>query len=441
MQKRNLVFLVVLTVVLCAVGGNAYYGNWYPTNIGEPITSITLSPSDSAYLNQWYQGLTDSGQVKRAWLHTIGRNSATHPNPDSVAVGDELLTPMGTYCIAQPGTTRHMWRAAELFVATIVQPYFAGTLPVVNPGPEVDSLPAGDSTTVVGQTDDDSPSWYWLVALLAAAGIYLAIRYLNRDRQRTEEALEKENRQRERDRKFVPDPPDFHKATDHSVVHHAQIAATRAFGPHVRIVSTIKRGRFTGTVEMLNADGSTSTERFDNEPGFQARVRFADGKETDIFCRWTCFNPVYNAQGGKCDGKFVEDDSDVAQPITEITAKQMTAIQQSVKGERELTSDDLPTVDACDTTDTTVPETEEHDSAASTPKATVEVSSETPTDQSPVATAPDPEHQIVKIGGCQVSKSRLTLDTFEGTPAQLDKVLDTLTRHSKVMADEKPSQQ
>ncbi len=166
-MKHKLVFLVVLATILFVASVHAQFD---PINLGESVTAVELSTSDSVYLEQ-YRGMTDSQRVARAWRHTLGRNSYSYPNPDSVQPGDEVLTPMGTYFVARPGDTDHMWHGAEMFVAKIVNPYLNGMLPIHVPKP--DTMETADTTTsdVFAGNDFEMPWWVWLILACIVLGI------------------------------------------------------------------------------------------------------------------------------------------------------------------------------------------------------------------------------------------------------------------------------
>lgn len=337
MKNHKLLIATLLTVLLCTVSSHAQM------NLSQPITAVELSPSDSAYLEQ-YRIMDGDQRIARAWRHTVGRNSYSYPNPDSVLPGDELLTPLGTYCIAESGGTKHMWRAAELFVATIVNPYFNGTLPTP-PLPEPDTLISGDTAVVVAGDSSDLTAIYWLagILILVALGILLFSRYNDRQRKQMEDDARAETAKREYDRKFVPEPPDFKTVSTDEANRTATTAAQSVFGRGVEIVGDIERGYITGTQVMFNADGTSCTETFSNEPGYRATVRFADGTERLVVCRWACFNPCYSSTGAEFTGTFRPSGSKTAEEIPRITADQTTALEQSIKGSEDvLTADDVP---------------------------------------------------------------------------------------------------
>ncbi len=362
MKTRNLVFLVVL-VALCAIGTNAYNRQWNPINIGDPITGVTLSPSDSVYL-EGYRHLSHERQIALAWLHVKGRNSYSYPNPDLVMPGDTLLIPLGNYYVARSGGTDHMWNAAALFVAKIVRPYLDGVLPVVVPTPTVDSSTVSDTMAAVNTHDGLRIPWWGYVLLgLILLGIALFAWYNSRSQRHNEETATSEREQYERSLKFVPDPPSFKKAADDEVVRTADEAAKRAFGRGVQVIGPVERGYISGEQQMFNANGTHRFETFANEPGYRARVRFANGTERLVVCRWACFNPVYSLADAEFTGTFRPEGSSVAQEIPRISGMQTSMLYNSINGsEREFTADDLP-----DTTDGHSQEASKPATTSSTP--------------------------------------------------------------------------
>ncbi|MBI5037612.1 MAG: hypothetical protein HZC01_02835 [Candidatus Kerfeldbacteria bacterium] len=364
---------------------------------------------DRAYLDT-YAPLNMQQSVRKAWVDICGRNQAIYPDLDKVKPGDTILLPLGyDIFVAQAGGRDCMWRAAEYYVNNVVMPYYGRPAPA----PETISKPEtvrveAPAPVVPATRTREMPLSFLLLVVAFIVAIVLLYQYSSR-----------RERERERAQKFVPDPPHFENDGDAVVTPVAQSALQRAYGRTIKIVGPIERGYITGDMIMFNKDGSTNTQSFNNEPGFRTLIQFEDGKIREVVSRWSCFNPVYSYDDADFRGFFRPAESSVATEIPVAYDTAINCLKMSIQGNEEpLYADEIPGEVEPDNSDKT----------------------ETVAAAAPVMTsAPDPEHQLMKLGGCQVSKSRLTLESFEGTPAQLDKVLNTLTRHAQIIGDGKPA--
>ncbi|MBW2647692.1 MAG: hypothetical protein JRE23_16255 [Deltaproteobacteria bacterium] len=322
-----------------------------PINLSKPITAVKLSQSDSTYLEE-YRFLPDSVKVGKAWRHICGRNSYELDSLDIVLPGYQILLPLGfTPLVAKAGGSDHLWSAAEYYVDTYVDPYLNGTLPIV-PW-ESDSVIPDDSTaTATTINSSETPWWHWLIVGLVILWIVLFVLYLNRDKKRTDDSSKRALAELDRSRKFVPDPPVFKISSTEEANRNAESAAQSVFGRNVEIVGDIERGYISGEQVIFNADGTSSRETFTNEPGYRARVKFPNGNERVVVCRWACFNPCYSSVDAEFTGTFRPEGSKNAEEIPAITKDQTTAVEQSIQGgDKELTAEDIPGSDVDETTE------------------------------------------------------------------------------------------
>lgn len=337
--KHKLTSLVMLVALVVISSGTSAQ-----IDLSEPFTYVSLSQSDSTYLDE-YRFLTDEGKISRAWRHICGRNSMEFADSNVVKEGDYILVPLGNYyTVKKTDGKDHMWRAAECFVANIVNPYLNGTLFV--PDNVTLFIPSLDQPSVPADSGSAYPWWYWLIAGLFILGIALFAWYLTRDKQKTDDSAKEAAAQLERDRKFIPDPPDFKTTSTDEANRNAEIAGQSAFGRDVTIIGDIERGYINGEQKMFNADGSSSKQTFTNEPGYRATVRFPDGSERQVVCRWGCFNPCWSATDAEFKGTFKPENSSTAEEIPVIEPDQVTALEQSISGgDNKLSADDVPETD------------------------------------------------------------------------------------------------
>ncbi len=300
-----------------------------------PWDRPTLSTSDVSYLEQ-YRSMSGTERISKAWLDIKGRNSYLHPNPDVVMPGDEILLPIGfgPY-MAKAGGKDHMWRAAEYYVATYVEPYLNGTVPanMAESPQKPDSVKVEVPVIVPTYMNWWERNWLLLlIMLLVASIVWLA----NRKKQaKPPEEVPSTN--------FVDDPPDFYQTSDPGVTSLAQSSLQRALGRGITVIGTPERGFITGEQDIFYIDGECKTEHFDNEPGFRARIKFPDGQERLVVCRWACFNPCWSSASAVFRGTFRVMNSDVAETIPTISQDGMVAVTESIAGgENDLTADALP---------------------------------------------------------------------------------------------------
>lgn len=331
---------------------------------------------NDAYLDQ-FRNVGQEKVVSEVWLDICGMNRDSYPDSNRVLPGDTIQVPLGLCYIAQRGGTNHMWKAAELFSASVVVPYLNGdTIGVTSP-----LIATNDSIPAVVAAEANLLLPWIIVAAIVLAVITFAAWNAYQGSQR---------------RKFVRRPPDFRSAQDDMMSAHAREALTTAFGRHIQVVGPIRRGYITGELIMLNRDGSTSRERFDNEPGWEGRIRFEDGHEAVVVCRQSCFNPLWSATGAQFSGTFRPIDSPTSVEIPRITSEQISAVTRTVRGsDQPLRPADLP--------------------GAVKPELTV------PTAAAPTATsAPTPESVITVVEDGTVEMTEMQVFpnggvTFKGT--------------------------
>lgn len=309
MRHKFYAVAVVIAIMLIAAGS---------------VSFSQLVRNDS-YLEQ-FRGVSHERVVAMVWLDVKKLNEVTHPKPDFVLPGDTLLVPMGMKYVAQTTGTRHMWRAAEVFNASVVQPYLAGDTALV----QSSLIPASVATNFATTSEGNLSPLAWVIIIVAIVlalwAWWVWLTYQGRQR-----------------RKFVRRPPDFHSAIDPMVDAYAREAIGTAFGRQVQVVGPIQRGYVSGELTMLNRDGTTSRERFNNEEAWQARVRFADGHERVVVCRYSCFNPLWSVQDAQFSGTFRPVGSTTSEEVPRISPEQVVAVTRTTRGsDQPLSSADLP---------------------------------------------------------------------------------------------------
>lgn len=374
----------------------------------------SLTPSDISYL-EMYRGMTDEQAVAKAWVHVCGRNRALYPDLNLVRPGDAILLPLAKdVYVAQAGGRDCMWEAAKYYVATTVKPYLTGMLIQPTP-PKPETVKVEVPVTVPADTSWWEKHWYlWPIAMV----IFWLLWRANRRKPEPEE---------EPTYAFDDYPPDYATADNEEVREAVQDSIDQSLGRNFEVLDTV-RGRINGTQRVFFSNGTCRDEEFENAEGVCATVRDKKtGRIRKVYCLWACLNPLASSIDSDFQGTFTpEGEFQTADVIPRISVDQVDAFNRHIRsGETNLSIDDLPGNDLPEPKKEVTPDTE---------TATTEVPATTTT-----ASAPDPEHQLVRIKNCQISKGRMTLGDFEGTPAQLDKVLDTLSRHAQSLDDSKPA--
>ncbi len=295
MKTRNLTILIVLATLV----------------VFAPSASSQYTPFDSSYYEP-YRGMTDVQKVDKAWLEMLDINSDHFPDSSMVFLGDTILLPHGRiYVIGSSDGWDHMWRTAGYFVDCYVDPYL--NPPVVQPAPASVVITDSADTTATANSNGNMP-WYGLaIFAIILLGIGLWAWKNSRDQRKMKEDAEAAAAKAELAKKFVTIPPGFHCVSDDQLGRTATSAAQDAFGRNVQIVGEIERGYITGEQTMFNADGTSSVEKFDNEPGYRATVKFPDGTERLVVCKWACFNPCYSCKDAKFKGTFRPEGSTTAE--------------------------------------------------------------------------------------------------------------------------------
>lgn len=395
-MRNILAVLAVVAVVLTSFG------------VGE-----TQLVRNDSYLEK-FRDIDSTRIVSVAWNDIKGLNESTHPNPDLVLPGDVLQVPLGYSYEAQPNGVNHMWRAAVLFDSLVIQPYLKG-VSSTNVPQVINKL---DSMKIVADTDDDGmPLWPAILICAVVAGVIAAMILMSR--------------KADRDRKFVPNPPNFKGCDPEQVTPVAQNALRRTLGPGITVVGPIESGIINGEMVMFNADGTSETVTFKDEPGFRTRVRFPDGQVRTVVCKWGCFNLCMSRMDARFTGTFRPRNAKSADVIPMADTTTVRAIEESIKGGEQTLSPDV------------LPKTE-HDSVQEKTASEGPKKDESPDAAPSTATGkpdaePAPATSKMRFTEIQVSPDRVTLKgEFDMDFGELMKVLNREAPDSKPVDVDKP---
>ncbi len=281
----------------------------------------SISPVKGLYLEQ-FREMNPKQTIDRIWLDICAMNRSRYPDSNKVRPGDTIQLPLGQYYVAQQGGTDHMWRAALWFTDALVMPYLRFGAPDTTRPVAVEV----QGPTTPKASSGISP--WWLLILIP---VFMCAVLIDNHIKRA--------------KKFVVNPPGFRTASDSAVQATAQTALRSAFGPAIQIVGNVERGVINGTQVMFNADGTSQTETFHNEPGYRARVRFPNDQERLVVCRWACFNPVYNRTGSEFNGTFQVAGSNTTESLPRMSDEQVASVQRSIReADRSVAASDLPVV-------------------------------------------------------------------------------------------------
>lgn len=322
-MKRKLMFLIVLVAVaVCATSAS-------PQRVLQ----------DNSYLEKFREMPLDR-LIPAVWLDVCDLNRVKYPDLNCIQPGDTILLPLGLFTIAQPGGGDHLWSAAQSFAHSKVAPFLGGYVvpdsPRVSPMNPTQSEP--DEPEVTGKLQRLFPL---LILLVIIAGVYawwLSSRSRN---------------------SFVRRPPDFRQASDAAVTPVAESALQTALGRGVQIVGPVERGFINGEQVMFYANSSSRRETYVNEPGFRARVRFPNGQERTVVCRWACFNPCWSASDSSFRGTFLPQGAQTAQQIPAISNAGVDAVLRTISaGEGNVSPEMIPETDSAAAVSTVLPAAE-----------------------------------------------------------------------------------
>lgn len=329
-----------------------------------PITrQITLTEQDSAYLNR-FEGMGYPSIESRVWLDVCALNRWRYPDSNLIQPGDVIFLPLGMQYVVESGGRDHMWRASAHFSERVVRPYittarFSSYLQSV-----LDSVDRESS----GNKQKEG-SWSNLVLaiiLVLLIGVILLIWLW---------VIIANSEKNKREGSFIKSPPDFHTAADSQVRPIAEQALRRVLGGEFEIIGEIERGTLNGVFTVFFANGSRRTETYKDEEGFRARIRFANGTERVLACRWECFNPCWSAKDAKFNGTFTPV-GDKPKEVAKISPEQASHLSANI---RDIKADLKPIAPIADV----IPENAEPSSISPAPSV-----STTSPDASPKAEAP-----------------------------------------------------
>lgn len=291
---------------------------------------------EGKYLEQ-FRGKFYHEIVPQVWLEVCRLNREQYPDSNVVRVGDVIKLPLGKHYLVSSEATGndHMWRASQYFVDMVITPYLVSNR-------ESDSSVVRERAVEQKSTSrplfDSMLDWLLLIIMVLLVIVIVAVVVIK-------------TMKLTKGQSFVKFPPDFESAADSQVRPIATQALGNAFGSGFEIVGEIERGVMNGTLTVFFADGRRRTEEYENEPGFRARLRFADGTERTVVCRWACFNPVWSASDAEFNGTFTPTGGKPEEifPITESQANHLTANILDIKEDREPMApiaEVIPTVEA-----------------------------------------------------------------------------------------------
>lgn len=307
---NRVVLLLFTLVVACAAMVDAQ------------VSGFDELAAQGMYLEQ-FRGKPHEEVISKVWLEVCRLNRGQYLDSNLVRPGDVIALPFGKSYIAQTGGKDHMWQASKYFVDVVVTPYLVGSK-------KYDVVVQKDSGRNAPRKTDQSTFRLLCVFLLLSLGA-LAWMLLNR--------AAGKNR-----RPFATSIPSFEGASDAQVRSTAQSALESAFGRGFEIVGPIERGVVNGTQRVFFAGGQHKTQKFENEPGYRARLRFRDGREALVVSLWECFNPVWSATEARFRGTFTPQNGrpEEIEEISESQASHLSSIiQQAARRAEPIVSPSL----------------------------------------------------------------------------------------------------
>lgn len=354
-MARTIVFMVVAMLAL-----TAFLVPWDVT-AQSASTDITgyhlrqLTHQDTVFLEK-YRSVAPESVTARIWALTLDLNKQ-YPNPNILYAGNIVYLPLGFYYpVTSDWGGDHMWQAAQTFDTEVVWPYLHNDYAGNEPNPE--KLPP--PPPVVKQ--DGGYPWGVMIIVLGLVALflwwyhslrekkpkaYLQLsrwkRFLNLlnpllpDKQSVSPPPTPERPP------FVKNPPIFGTPEFEQT---AQSALSGVYGPQFTIVpGSIREVTLNAEQIMFWRDGTTTTQKFENEPGFIAILKFDDGKEYEVASRMRCFNPVWGARGAQLRGTYTLKQGDgkpVELPI--IDAAQVALTSSSIRAIAEGKHEEMPGV-------------------------------------------------------------------------------------------------
>jgi len=278
------------------------------------LNAQTLTSADSSYLES-LRGKTFAQQVAAVWLTTCQLNKNRFRDINMVQPGEDILLPLNRHYVAKqsPRSTDHVWMGSTYFVNEVVNPYLENK--------NTATAPKADTLQPVTKKRDYSLGGFikfagFMLLVIAAIGfiIWLIVsiskKIINR-------------------RSFVKNPPDLN-APDAQVRPLAEQALRATYGRDFQIVGEVERGVANGEQTMFNNDGSAEVIEFRSEPAFRARIRFNNGTEKLVVCRWSCFNPCVNRTDSAFKGTFTPDGG-VPEMIENLSEKEVRDTQENIR--------------------------------------------------------------------------------------------------------------
>lgn len=308
-MNRSMILLVLVLAVAGAMSAQAL------------VTSqIILTKEDSLYLEQ-FQGHAYGEIVPKVWLRVCELNREQYPDSNLVQPGDVITLPLRLQYVAEAGGGDHMWRASKHFSSDVVVPYL-----VQGFATDLDAIVQKEATESETKYSDSVPFWKWLVVVAFIVGIFWILWMLLLGTYGR-----KDTREPATFPPFTSRPPDFDAAADSQIQPVASEALGRTFGRNFEIVGEIERGWINGTLIVFFADGTRRTEKYQNEEGFRAKLRFADGTERVVVSRWHCFNPCWSASDADFNGTFTPQAEGKPQEILPISESQASHLSENIR--------------------------------------------------------------------------------------------------------------
>ena len=192
------------------------------------------------------------------------------------------------------------------------------------PTPDPDSLivkfeeKEDSSTVITAGTNSDTPWWFYVLSALGIGFIGFALFKASSNGTKDSSKTEPSNPSSDTTTPSAPSPETDDRFTPAVSPDHApafpnmpsrenlNVAALpqlmqRAYAntPNflrnngvITDVSDVKIGKLNGRFSMEHADGSVSTQNFNNELGFRAKARLSNGKSMIVYSRFSCMNNV-----------------------------------------------------------------------------------------------------------------------------------------------------
>jgi hypothetical protein len=277
----------------------------------------SLTAADSAYLES-FLGKSFDQQVAKTWTDICALNRERFPDSNMVKPGDIIALPLrrSYFAMMAPQGASHMWRASVVFVEEVVGKYADERMQHILLAPRPDSTNMGS----VAQKEYKpgrgiiNMFLYIFLILLGIGLLGLLARHLQNASRR---------------RAFVKNPPPTN-APDSQVRPLAERALQQTYGRDFQIIGDIERGVANGRQTMFNSDGSSEVVNFYNEPAFRARIRFNNGTEKLVVCRWSCFNPCVNHVNSAYKGTFTPGGGQ-PEVIENVSEKEVRDMRENIR--------------------------------------------------------------------------------------------------------------